>query len=686
MKILWNGTEFQIEERLSNGQLRLLNKHTEERRFVKEMSLIEASFEGNLKILGFNNEHQNLEEKIQKNHVFDFTALDKEDPRKKSALRKYAYVKELISHKKAHFSDKEISKVIKKVSQQINDPYPPSSRTVRRWTVSFITSGEDIRALVSANMSKGNRNSKFSKDSNINLEIVKIINECIAEVYLTLQQNSVQTVLDLVEYRIYKINETRSEGNRLPIPDYSSIYRIISLLDEYEVDKARKGEKYANEKHKTLCKAPEPTRPMERVECDDTKTDLLILDPVTSLALGRPWLMILVDVFTRMILGYFLSFYPPSHVTVMMAMKHAIRPKTYVKDKYPDIVNTWDTYGLIDVLVIDNAKHWYGNGLEDAFYQMGTDMQFAPVRIPWYKGAVEKLLQTIHSGLIHKQPGTTFSNIFDKGDYDPEKHAVIWLDLLDEILHKWIIDVYSQDIHDGIKDIPARRWENSIVKYPPALPPAHTNLDIILGKIAYRKISGTVIHFKNLEYSDSVLATIRANQKKSDEVKIKYDPTDLGMIYVYDAFWCRYVPVPAVDQEYAKGLTEWQHEVICKFIRRTNQARIDRKSLAEAKEYIRQKIAKEFGRKPKKLKAAGKIAKWMAFEDPTKIKIIYHSNNGKDSQSDEKPAEKPIDNPSKLLNDGNKFIPPLEQSSTTLVWTEDEKWNSLYADFDEEES
>ncbi|MET0752012.1 MAG: hypothetical protein ABWZ66_01500 [Pyrinomonadaceae bacterium] len=520
MKILWNGIEFKIEERLSNGQLRLLNKHTEERRLVEEIVLIEAHSEGNLKILGQNNESQILEDKIQRNRVFDFTALDDNDLRKKAALRKLAYLKELFSRRNARFSNKEIARIIEKVSKQINDSSPPSARTVRRWAVSFITSGEDIRVLVSAVKAKGNRNRKFSTDLSINLEVVKIINDCIEEVYLTMQQNTVQTTYDLVEYRINKINETRSEGNKLPIPNSSSIYRIISQLDEYEVDKARKGEKYANEKHKTLSKSPEPTRPLERVECDDTKTDLLVLDPETSLALGRPWLMILIDVFTRMILGYYLSFYPPSHVTVMMAMKHAIRPKGYVKEKYPDIVNSWDTYGLIDVLVIDNARHWYGKGLEDACYQMGTDMQFAPVRIPWYKGVVERLLQSIHSGLIHKQPGTTFSNIFDKGDYDPEKHVAIWLDLLDEILHKWIIDVYSQDIHSGINDIPARRWKNSIVKFPPALPPAHTDLDIILGKIAYRKISGTVIHFKNLEYSDSILATIKTNQKKGDDVKI----------------------------------------------------------------------------------------------------------------------------------------------------------------------
>lgn len=686
MKILWNGVEFKIEERLSNGQLRLLNKHTEERRLVEEISLIEAYSEDNLKILGHNNENQILEDKIQKNRVSDFTALDADDPRKIKALRKHEYVKALLSKKNSGFSEQEIKEIIEEVSERIKDPSPPCVRTVQRWLSPCIKGADDIRILVDEEKSKGNRRRKFSRDASINQEVLKIINDCINEVFLTIQQNTRQATYDLVEFRINKINERRSMENKLPLPTYKSICRIISQLDEYEVDKARKGEKYANEKHKTLGKAPGPTRPLERVECDDTKTDLLVIDPETSLALGRPWLMILIDVFTRMILGYFLSFYPPSHVTVMMAMKHAIRPKTYVKEKYPDIVNTWDTYGLIEVLVIDNAKHWYGNGLKDAFYQTGTDMQFAPVRIPWYKGAIERLLETIHSSLIHKQPGTTFSNIFEKGDYDPEKHAVIWLDLLDEILHKWIIDVYSQDIHTGINDIPARRWKNSIVKFPPALPPAHTDLDVIFGKVTYRKISGTVIHFKNLEYSDSILTTIKTELREDGRIKIKYDPTDLGMIYVYDDFWCRFVPVPAVDQEYAKGLTEWQHEVICKFIRRTNQARINRKALVEAKEYIRQKIAEAFSRRPKKLKSAGRIAKWMAFEDPDEVKIIYHSKNGKKSKSNESRPEKSDDPSPKLLGGEDKFIPPSEQLNEPLEWSENEKWESLYADFDEEES
>lgn len=688
MKIRWNGFEFQIEERLSDGRLRLLNKHNEERRLVEEMELIEASASGELKILGNNNETRNLEDKMQQNRVYDFTALDDDDPRKIKALRKHEYIEALAAEKKSGFSEQEIAESVQETAERIKDSSPPSVRTIQRWINSYIKAAEDIRALIDAEKSKGNRHRKFCAEAARNQEVLKIINDCINEDYLTIQQNTKRHTYDLMEYRIHQINEFRSESNQLPLPTYKSVCRIVNQLNGYDVDKARKGKRFADKKHKILQKSPEPTRPLERVECDDTKTDLLVIDYETSLALGRPWLMILICVFTRMILGYYLSFYPPSYVTVMMAMKHAIRPKSYVKEIYPDIVNTWDTYGLIEVLVIDNAKHWHGKDIEDACYQMGTDMQFAPVRVPWYKGSVERLLRTIHSSLIHRQPGTTFSNIFDKDDYDPAKHAVIWLDLLDEILHKWIIDVYSQDIHTGINDIPAHRWKNSIVEYPPALPPAHTDLDIILGKIAYRKISGTVIHFQNLEYSDSILATIRTNQDKEGRVKIKYDPTDLGMIYVYDAFWCRFVPVAAVDQEYAKGLTEFQHEVICKFIRRTNQERFNRKALNEAKEYIRRKIAEVFADRPKKLKSANKIAKWMAFEDPAEVKIIYHSQNGKNSQSTPDSANNSAQSESKQLenNPGKFILLPDDLPDDPLEWSENENWEGLYTDFEEDAS
>ena len=43
-----------------------------------------------------------------------------------------------------------------------------------------------------------------------------------------------------------------------------------------------------------------------------------------------------------------------------------------------------------------------------------------------------------------ENPARRSSNIFERADYDPAKHAVITLDVLIEVLHRWIIDVYCQ--------------------------------------------------------------------------------------------------------------------------------------------------------------------------------------------------------------------------------------------------
>jgi putative transposase len=671
MKIDWNGVEYEIEERFQSGRLRLLNKLSLERREVAEAQLVDDLFDGSLKMLGIDNEERTLEIVIEHSRVQDFTSLDDDDPKKIDAKKRLTYLKGIFAENGKQVSDTQIASAIGSISKVIDDPNSPTVRTVRRWIEKYLASGEDIRALISCHKAKGNRVRKFCPDKENNDKVLSVINQGINEIYLTPQRNSLQAVADFVENEINKINETRDPHDHLPVPSRKSIGRIISKLDPYERDLTRMGKKYALAKHKVLHKGVRPTRPLERVECDDTKTDMLVVDPATWLPLGRPWLMVLICVYTKMILGYFLSFYPPSHVTVMMAVKHAIRPKSYLREKYPEIVNSWDTYGLFETLVIDNAKHWYGKGLDDAFYQAGIELQYCPVEIPWYKTSIERLLKTITKSLVQKLPGTTFSNILEKADYDPEKHALITLDLLEEVLHKWIVDVYSQDIHRGINDIPSRRWREGIVKYPPALPPSHTDLNVIFGKIEYRTISGTVIRFKNLEYSDSALAAIRNGKKDGSRTKIKYDPTNLGMIYVFDAFHHRFIPVPAVDQEYAAGLTEWQHEVICKFARSRNQSLINRKALMEAKEYIRQRIIEAMGQKPKNLRGIAKVQKWLTFEDPSEPRFLPRSSKSdiqnKQLQSDV--VQVPEDD-----------MEHIDVIDTPLDWSDGETWEAIHAE------
>jgi putative transposase len=169
------------------------------------------------------------------------------------------------------------------------------------------------------------------------------------------------------------------------------------------------------------------------------------------------------------------------------------------------------------------------------------------VRHPWFKASVERFFGTQNRRLLHNQPGTTFSNVIAKGDYDPKKNAPISFGAFMEILHIWIVDVYSQEYHRGLGDIPAHVWEKGINEFPPNLPRRKQELRVIVGQVGKRKISHSGIKLFNLTFNDDRLALLR-RELKGKKAKLKFNPDDLSIIYVNNPKDDSYIPVLADDQ------------------------------------------------------------------------------------------------------------------------------------------
>ena len=221
-------------------------------------------------------------------------------------------------------------------------------------------------------------------------------------------------------------------------------------------------------------------------------------------------------------------------------------------------------------------------------------------------------------------PGKTFSNILEKGDYNPKKHALVSMEMFERIFHHWVIDIYQQSKHQGINDVPARLWKIGISKYPPALPPKSTELEVLLGNIVWRVISASGVELFGLYYNDLILASVRSNLKKGQKVKIKYDPTDISLVYVYDQHNNRYLPVPAIDQEYTQGLTLWQHQVIIKYAQQNVDDYVDIVHLIAAKQRIKEMI-RGASNKLQKSETNIKIGRWINDEQKGRRGEIEHS-------------------------------------------------------------
>lgn len=111
-------------------------------------------------------------------------------------------------------------------------------------------------------------------------------------------------------------------------PSYNSIRARIDAFDIERVVHRRLGAKAARDRFRLV--QPEglrPDRPLHLYQIDHTPVDVIVVDEMDRLPIGRPWLTLVIDVASRMIAGFHLSFEHPSSTSVALAISHAVLPK-----------------------------------------------------------------------------------------------------------------------------------------------------------------------------------------------------------------------------------------------------------------------------------------------------------------------------------------------------------------------
>jgi putative transposase len=334
-----------IEKRLPGGSLQLKNIATNQFTTITEEKLIDALFSGALDLLGESNGLSLSENRITRNIASELSLLS--DSMKEEVKRRFAYVNAIKLAAVKRLTPETLAPIIEKMSRARNDARPPSWITLYRWCRRYKAADEDLMSLTPAFNRRGNTNSKFVCGERCKSdEVANVISSVIEEKYLSKERPSVANIYSTVVTRIDDKNKFREADDRLPIPNPNSIYEAVNKLDPYLVMKERFGARIADEKYKPIGIGVRPTRPLERVEIDHTPLDLMVVDPVMRLPIGRPTITTVIDKYTRILLGKYMSFNPPSYLSVMQCLRHAIAPKTYIREMYPSIINTWDAYGI----------------------------------------------------------------------------------------------------------------------------------------------------------------------------------------------------------------------------------------------------------------------------------------------------------------------------------------------------
>lgn len=526
------------------------------------------------------------------------------EPVKRETLRRAEYVKAIQKVPDHRWDKASLAPVLSAVSASTSDEKPPSLSTLRRWYERFVQADKDVRALIPRHAWRGRRRRR------IDPLVVSIMEAMIDRHYLTKARKSVTEVYDYVIDEIARANKQRPPTEQLAVPSLRLFYTEVAKLDLYVVCLRRYGKAYADRRFAQTGRGIHATRPLERVEIDHSKADLMVVDDNTRLPIGRPWITLLVDKFTRMVFGIHIGFTPPSFVSVSHALRHGILPKADLREKYPEIENDWPIHGKPETIVADNGAEFLSKSFEETLNGVGVELELNNPGQPQEKGAVERFVGVLNRGLLQSQPGTTFTNILDRNEYDPVKNAVIPLSLLKRLVFRYICDIYHVRYHRGLGGQPLAVYRDVMKKYPPpALPRSVDELTPLLCAVHERVIQHYGIEFEGLKYNRPELALIR-HRLQGQRVKIRFNEEDLAEIFVWDQLEQRYLTVPCTTPDYAEGLTLWQHKVIRRNARLQGVKGVDVAQLARVRREI-QEMVEDCWAKPSKTAHKQKAARWL---------------------------------------------------------------------------
>ncbi len=353
-----------------------------------------------------------------------------------------------------------------------------------------------------------------------------LLTTCIDEFYLRPERPSIAALHLEVRRRFAEC--------ALPSPNYRTIRRRVEALDAHTVMRRRDGAKKAREKLRPLSTSSlQPEKPLDLLQIDHTLVDVVVVDRENRQPIGRPWLTLAIDIKTRMVAGFHVSLWPPSTLSVCMALTSAVLPKTsWLADRELQTLD-WPISGLPRTLHVDNAREFHSEALVRGCQEYGIGLDHRPPGQPHFGGHIERLIGTM-MGAVHLLPGTTFSNVRQKASYPSEARALLTVSELERWLALQIAGVYHLSPHSSLRTTPMEAWQEAMKRpsLPVRQPVDPTEFFLSFLPALPRRVRRDGIHLWNIRYWDNVLSPWAGRLERP--LLVKYDPRNLSRIYVRD--------------------------------------------------------------------------------------------------------------------------------------------------------
>lgn len=465
----------------------------------------------------------------QGDHQVDLSAIDEEDW--DEAVKRYRTLRPLVGASTRSRADVKAAA----------DSLLTSPATAYRWIDRLERYGTVSCLLRKQRKDKGQKK--------IDGTIEAIVREVLVSDYLTQLRRSPTKALREVQ--------RRCRNAKLALPSKSTLLRRIGEILPEERERKRNGRNAALDYRANRGTLPNVDHVHAVWQIDHTKVDIVLVDEKDRIPIGRPWITVAIDVYSRMVVGWYISFDPPGTLATGICISTAILPKDGMLAKL-GISLPWPCQGKPRAIQADNAKEFRGDTLKNACDEHGIDLKFRKVKKPNYGAHIERLLGTLLEE-IHGLEGTTFSNPQERGEYDSAGKAAMTLDEFDVWLAYLILGVYHQRPHSELGCTPIKRYNDGIFGddatlgigvLPIAADPEKLRIDFL--PMESRTIQPYGVVLDHVEYHAPILdkwigAPDPTTKKLTRKFIFRRDPRNISYLIFWDPDVRQYYQIPYRD-------------------------------------------------------------------------------------------------------------------------------------------
>lgn len=311
---------------------------------------------------------------------------------------------------------------------------------------------------------------------------------------------------------------------------------------------------------------------LDRVIFDHTMADIrLRREHAGTVEMFRPWVTLLIDSHTRVILGCTITEGDgvggdPNTESLVALMGGAIRGQTAADGTFVG--------GVPRLVQFDNAKAHLAEAMLNGYLTLRIATHAIQPGSPWQDGRVERLMRTFKDEFLSSLPGFTgaLTDRYDHPAWEPDD--CMSMDEFMVRLEQWIDDYNYERVHSSLGCTPFEAWRDDPV-------PIERVDDALIrhGFLAShrgRKVSKNGVRFKDVDYVHAGLSRLVGKK-----ITIRYLPNDRSFIDVYldDEFVCTAIPHERMSKdERIEIVRERERDVrkVNKIVKRSRKRAIER--------------------------------------------------------------------------------------------------------------